>query len=81
MGINSLTIYYLNGGICKIIASLVNKTDCFFHPRHTYVGVILVAVLCSIIASAMAGFIRSKFPLLVGDKVAYERFKSRMKLK
>lgn len=81
MGINSLTIYYLNGGVCKIIALLINKMDFFCHPRHTYIGVILTAILCSLITSYMADIIRHKFPLLVGDKVAYERFKRLLKLK
>lgn len=81
MGVNSLTIYYLNGGVCKITALLVNKIDFFCHPRHTYIGVILTAILCSLITSYMADIIRHKFPLLVGDKVAYERFKRLLKLK
>lgn len=75
IGINSLTIYYINGGICKITAMLINKTDYFLHPRQTYIGVILVAVLCTSIAACIAYFIRKYFPLLVGDKMAFDRFK------
>lgn len=77
IGINSLTIYYVNGGICKITALLVNKVDFFCHPRHTYAGVILVAVLCICIAACLAYFIRRYFPLLVGDKKAFECFKNK----
>lgn len=80
IGINSLTIYYVNGGICKITALLVNKVDFFCHPRHTYAGVILVAILCVCIAACLAYFIRRYFPLLVGDKMAFERLKNRFQI-
>lgn len=76
IGINSLTIYYINGGICKITAMLINKTDFFLHPRHTYIGTLLVAVLCILIATCMAYFIRKHFPLLIGDKIAFERLEN-----
>lgn len=77
IGINSLTIYYINGGICKITALLVNRMDFFCHPKHTYIGVILVTVLCISIAACMSYFIRRYFPLLVGDKEFFGRLRNR----
>ncbi len=76
IGKNSIVYMFLNGGALLIISLIVNKLHIL--DSSNYLHQILVAVISIIFVTIVTLFINRFFPLLRGDKNAFNRLSKRL---
>lgn len=73
IGINSLVFYYLNNGVIKILAAILNKFNIDRSLTSNFIGSFIMLLLCSTIIYSITLLLKKYCPIIVGNKDAFNK--------